>query len=355
MGSSGASGGSAGANLNAVHVPWPGDGVDATAAINAAIGTAVAAGVADGSYYAEVIFDAKTYTLSSACTKGIQNKGNSQIWLPLFSTTGQKFVLVLRGGRAATALPHWEQTTPQSAGTVLKTTLTGLTVDGTYGPPSVIGGPTPAQGYGYGTVLFNNMLIVIDCISVLTPPNPSLIGFNFSGMGEMKVTEASANASVTPGTGMPAQCTHDWAYGIYTPQMLNNDLCTIDHFSVEGFYSGLVLCEHAVVTSCRAIYCGVGILIVGCSSDSVWIGYASVEACPVSLQSVRINGGTGIGIEVGVLDIEDAWEPPYTVTYAVDDPDNILRGEIRVHRGAAPTVRGAENVKIIDMMTAYAH
>lgn len=192
-----------------------GDGTtDDTAAINSAIAAAVTAGQANGSNYAEVYFPPATYLLSGATTKTATNKGNAQLWLPLVATTAQKFVLVLRGVRAATALPHWQQTNVQRSGSVLKCTLTGQTVDGTFGPPSVVGGPTPAQGYGSSAGLFNNMQVVVDGVSVVVPSNPTVMGFDFSGMAEATVLSGSVNASTVPGTAEPTACTSSWAVGI---------------------------------------------------------------------------------------------------------------------------------------------
>lgn len=333
-----------------------GDGVtDDTAAINAAV-TAATTYALSGSYYAEIVFDPKVYLCSGATTKTSTNKGNSQIPLPIVPVTGQKLTLVFRGVRDATAVPHWQQTSIQAGGAVIKSTLTGLTVDGTYGAPSVIGGPTPIQGYGVSDALFNNMLVVVDGLTILVPPDPTVIGFDFSGMGQANVFNCTVNASTTPGNGLPVLPTHSWAYGLYMPQTRNNDNCNISNFSCEGMYTGLVLSEHSVVNSCRIIYCTTGILILGNSSDSVMINYASVEACVTSLQCFQISGGISANVYIGILDIEDTNSSPFGIVANIDDASNFLSGEINVRRlsatptqGADPVVNGATNVRIVNL------
>src|SRR6266480_7553836 len=75
-----------------------GDGAtDDTAAINLAITAAYSWGVANGTYYAEVVFPPATYLVSAATTQGGTTKGNAQIPLPVPAVTGQKFILVLTG------------------------------------------------------------------------------------------------------------------------------------------------------------------------------------------------------------------------------------------------------------------
>lgn len=309
---------------------------------------------------AQVRFSNKLYTWAGATTKSASNKGNSQGWLPLAPAASQKVILELKGADiTAGALPHWQQTVAQKAGTVIMSTLTGQTVDGTFGPPSVIGGPTPAQGYGYSAGLFNNMLVVVDGLTIVVPANPSIMGFDFSGMAQCYIRSAAVNATTTPGSGTPTLCTNSWAYGIYTPQPLNNDYIGIDDFAAEGMYSGATLSEHARVGNLRLIYNAVGITVVGNMSDSIDISYASVESCVTDLQEAAINGGTGTTVRISILDVEEAGVGNnFNHQYTVDDASSNLRGEIGVHilnksgvQGAEPTLNGATKVKVRNLGT----
>lgn len=336
------------------NVKWYGaqgdNATDDTAAINATIAAAYSAGVAGGTYYAEIYFPPGRYKVSSATTKTAANKGNSQIPLPLHATTATKFVMVFRGTRMATALPHWQQTSTQTAGSVLVSTLAGQTFDGTWGAPSVLGGPTPAQGYGNGGI-FNNLMAVVDGLSVVVPSNPTVMGFDFSGLAEANVISASVNASTVPGTALPTLATSTWAVGLYMPQTQNNDKCFIQDFSVEGMYIGTILSEHAVVSNYQAIYCAIGIDVLN-NADNVWIGYASIEVCPIMLQAEP--GGSATHIQVAMLDIEPTSSGPFAQTQTVNDPNNLFFGTINVHvlnpagGDQSPIVNGATNCRILD-------
>ena len=334
-----------------------GDGAtDDTAAINAAVSAAYAAGVADSSFYAVVYFPPAQYLLSGATTASSSNKGNAQIPLPVRAVAGQKFVLVLRGVRSSTALPHWQQTTPQKSGSVLISTIT-QNVDGTFGPPSVIGGPTPAQGYGQATGLFSNIQVVIDGISVSVPADPKTMCFDLSGCAEANIISASANAATTPGLGMPTAPTHSWAVGLYMPHTRNNDLCLVQDYSCEGMYFGMILSEHSTVLHAQIVYCNTGIDILD-GEDLVYIGHCSVELCNVFLWAEDL-GGRSNKVKIEALDIETTNSGAFAMTSIVYDPSNLLRGEINVHTldtngttDDAPTVVGGSKVRIINSTQA---
>lgn len=204
-----------------------GDGTtDDTAAVKSAVDAAVTYAKANHGY-AEVLFSPVTYLIGGALTQGGATKGNSQIPLPLVDpAVGQKVTLVFRGTRDASAVPHWNQTVAQLSGTVLKSTLTTGTNDGTYGAASVLGGPTSPQGYGMAgnDATFSNMLIVIDGVTVVVPSNPTVIAFDFNGLAEANVTSAAALANQLPSA--PATPSHSWAMGIRMPAVTTTTTAT---------------------------------------------------------------------------------------------------------------------------------
>jgi len=84
-----------------------GDGTtDDSAAITSAIAAAVSAAQSDGSYYAEVRFQAKTYLVNTPTTGGSTN-GSAMIPLPVLPVAGQKMTLALKGIGDASGLYHW--------------------------------------------------------------------------------------------------------------------------------------------------------------------------------------------------------------------------------------------------------
>lgn len=320
---------------------------DDTTAINTALAAAYAGGVADGSYYAELYFPPGSYVLSGATTKGGATQGNAQIPLPVVDTTGRKFALVMRGGEGGegSAMPHWLQTIEQRSGVVLRSTLTGQTVDGTWGVPSVIGGPTVEVGAG----IYTNLKLVVDGIAVMAPSNPSLIGFSLRYLAQATILSASCMANASPaGTPRLAQPANTNGIGLQMPQHGNNDCAVVIDYACEGFYYGLSFGEHFTALRLALIFCSVGIFVNVPNTTSSFHGASianlSVEATDINIQC----GGTDTGtfpIWIGMMSVET------TTTRDFDDPHNSLTGQVLWSNTGnnVPTVNGAGNIKILGM------
>ncbi|HSW65618.1 MAG TPA: hypothetical protein VLI54_00575 [Bacillota bacterium] len=305
-----------------------GNGIaDDSTAIKNAIAAAVTAAQSNGSYYAEVRFQAKTYLVNTPTTGGATN-GSAMIPLPVLPVAGQKITLVLQGVGDASGLYHWNQTTVQSAGTVLRTTHNAGNSLPVTGEVSVLGGPTPHYGYGYPSGLFSNMLVTVDSILIVVPENPRVCGFDFRGVAEMHVKSAAvlaASTSAAPDIPDPV-----WGWALSPPDIQNNALCDIDSFSVEGHISGLRITEHVRCNSLRAVNCFNGIVCDGASGfpHASWIGYACVENCKraVAFATSRAK------LHIACLDIES----PTSVTgdHQINDPGNGGVGTIFMYSNA---------------------
>lgn len=286
-----------------------GDGVtDDTAALQSAIDAAVAWAVSSGSYVAAVLVPAGVHLLSSATRT--TRSGNAQLTLPIIAPTARKVTLILRGGTGvASALPHWQQTSSELNGSVLRSTYQQQ-MDNTHGEASVIGGPTPQGGYGRGdTTLFNNMCIVIDGVQIQTKSNHSagwISGFDFRGMAQAIVTDGAVFTDASP-TTIAVPDPSGFEFGLAMPAPANNAVCEIGSFSVEGFTYGVALSEHCSVKTVRAVYCYDGILMVG----SFWLAggapqhnqtiqYACVEACHNAVVYTDASRG-----RIEMLDVEN--------------------------------------------------
>ncbi len=321
-----------------------GDGTtDDTTAINNAVSAAFAAGVANGTYYAEIYFPPAVYLIAGNPTTGGTTYGSAQIPLPIIEANDfgspavaqQKFTLVFKGTIDATALYHWNQSVPQQSGAVLRTTYDAGATQPATGAVSVLGGPNPQGGgvsghqYGAGTNRWNNMLVVVDGITIEVPQNGNISGFDFQGVAEANVISASVLARST-GVGAPAKPAPNWSFGLYMPQTNNNDICNIDHYSCEGLVYGLIIQEHAQVNSIQLINCFDGLVVwpsSGFPHRNV-IQYASIENCA---KCVVFASTTITKIDIMSLDIEWLTGQVSGITcLIIDDTNNAAAGTINV-------------------------
>lgn len=293
--------------------------------------------------YAEVLFSPVTYLVSSATTKSASNKGNAQLWIPLVAGTARKPTVVFQGSRNATALPHWLQTTPQVNGPLIKSTVTG-TNDGTWGEASILGGPTPAQGYGYAGGFpsnFNNVCVVLDGISFQAPADPALCGVDFRGCAELNILSASfLTATDPPAITLPGTT---WSFAVGMPQTGNNDLCEIVDLSVEGFTYGIIAGEHTHVHSARFIY---GQIAIGQAQQATshWAQYdhVSIEAYQTAVAPIS-SGGAVCKLNISLLDWETDASPfdPFRV---INNSSNLLGGQIQIAGVSNTLLNSAQGV-----------
>jgi hypothetical protein len=275
------------------------DTTDDTAAILDAITTGVTYAQAhDG--YAEIVFDPLTYLVAGNPTTGGATQGSAQLPLPMIAQTAQKVTLVLRGTVDQSGLYHWLQTVPQRAGTVLRSTYSGGDALPATGEVSVIGGPTPHYVNNPPTT-WNNMLIVVDGIGIEVPATVDVCGFDFRGMAEANVPNA-ATLAAHQGVGAPPVPAPNWAFGLAMPMNNNNDNCNVGIYSCEGMVYGLIVYEHAHVTSARLINCFDGLV---CWSGSGFphrnkVEYVSIEGCTQSI----VFAGSFNKMDVDCADLE---------------------------------------------------
>lgn len=319
-----------------------GDGsTDDTAAINAAVTAGFNAGTSNGTSYAEIYFPPGEYVVSSATTKGGATQGNAQIPLPVVASTAEKFVMVFSGVVDATGFVHWEQTVAQRSGAVIRSTLTGLALDGTWGAPSIIGGPTVAQGSG----VYSNMKVVINGITLMAPFNPGIIGLDAKFCAQMHVVSLAVLANA-PAVGSPSITTlptNDLGMGLRGPQNGNNDCYVIDDYACEGFYYAMQWGEHVAALRIASVYCRVAVFLAtgGGSFHGGSIVNMSVEVADVAIQTAG-TPGSAWPVHIAQLAVE-------SVTTAVDDANGVLHGMIywTDTLDAGPVMSGGAHVKII--------
>jgi hypothetical protein len=316
----------------------------------------VTQGVAVGSpiYCGVIDLTPGGYYVGGALTQGGATKGNAALPLPVLPDTGQKFIFVFRSPYDMAPLWHWNQTSKQRAGAFIITDIAG-TADVTYGRASLIGGPTPEQGYGQATNVWSNMLVVVDGVQLVVPNNPAICGFDFRGVAEMNVKSGSVFTDATPATKVDA--TNAWQFGLATPETNNNAVTRIGHYAAEGVNYGLMANEHLVAESVSCVYCVAGVEF-GTHTASAAHGMV-IDRLLVEASQVGIGAAEG-GFPLKVRINEFSWE---NLSFAViNDPSDFLMGQVYTSGiGAANLlvdapagnvnygIRGARNVSVYDM------
>lgn len=332
-----------------------GDGTtNDTAAIQAAIDAAATYAAANNGY-AEVIFPPATYLLSSAGRT--DRSGNAQLALPVVSATSNKVTLAFIGTEDSASMPHWNATSAQKNGVMLKSTWNAPDQSGTSNEGSVIGGPTLPNGYVSGGN-YSNCNIVIRGIQIQVPftaRGSDTSGIDLRGIANAHLEDVAFFPAATPTQLNGTYTTPGWNFGIAMPVPGNNDLSVMSNCSVEGATYGFYLGEHLSADRLAAVYCYTGML-GGAFFSSVgqmhynWIGGASVEAC---VNGVHIVAGgkiviSALSVEGSMNHIVDSTGTAVgsiglggiISTINVSDPTNIKVVYLDSAQGAttAPTV-----------------
>jgi hypothetical protein len=330
-------------------------GTDDTDAWLSAVAQVYSDGVEKGREHGRVIGSPRGYVLASPATKGGSTLGNAQVPLPRQVTGGSKFLLSIEcPGVDGSQLLHWRQRYVRG-GCILHSFLLGQTLDGTYGVPSVIGGPTNLPPEPDGTAPFSDMLVWMDGLTILAPRHPSLLGIDLIQVGQFNYGRIGIIADGTGGpTGdLAAPSTDDKGMALRMPGFQNNDNTNGWSLGVQGFFYAVRGADHFVAQRIAAIYCDTAFYCQpgGGPEHGGHIGYMSVEGCN---NGFECTGGPGsrYPLTIDRLDIEVSGSG-YTVK---DDNDGFDGTWHYAHNGLLPpTIKpkpggtpGAQNLTIID-------
>jgi len=316
---------------------------DDTEAIRKAINEAVAKGIANKSYYAEVHFTAGTYLVGGAPVQGGATKGNAQIPLPVMSETGPGFTLVLKGIEDASPINFFLTESTERRTACLNSTLIGV-FSGEFGAPSVIGGPTP-QGFAAGK--FNNMLIVVQGITVQCVKNPNCIAYDFRKMSEVNIPNAAALVKALPSELSVSLPTNELGIGLYTPLANNGNNCNIGTFTAEGYYYGVAFSDHFNADRLLTVYTHAGAHVTepGLFSQGAVIKYFSLVASVRGIECEETEGSI-FPLNIEFLQIEEVTEGYIT------DKKNVLVGNVFMNEGEhgnSPKLLEAKKLRVIDL------
>jgi hypothetical protein len=342
------------------------DVADDTDAITACVSEAVTSAVNNGSFYAEVQFDRERYKLSSPTAKGGAGQGNAQIPLPVVvPESSQKLTLKFKGYNTGSCM-HWAQTESLKMGTVLRSTLTGQSVDGTWGFPSIIGGPAGQVGTNPLAPWYSNLHMVFDGVSVMAPQNPSFMAIDGRGVAQLTLKDLFVTVDATPSDLSASPPTNSNGIGVYWPSPGNNAVLDCDNVTVQGYFLHMGLAEHFVASRLLLLHGNRSFYFAGTraghagstTNHSISIQYACVEAVQTVIQ-MDPNAADLVTFSIAELDLEliGSTQPHFA------DAANKLVGDIGWNDYQLATPRmsgtldgnavaaGGKNLRIIDRKT----
>lgn len=341
-------------NISGRTVIW---GTDDTAALNASI-AAGALYAAANRYFFEWLLSVGIYMAAGPLIQGGASKTNSQIPLPVVPISSNPTMVMRITGTRCNSGPMMFGAggdTPMAPveGTVICSTLTGQAYSGTYGQPAVIGGPTFEQGYtGANSNLWNNLMVVVDGLTVLVPPITSLSGIDLTSCNKSETpwarSMAAAPAPVLAGGNYNPvwQGGQSYPKGLVLPQGGNNAHVTVGSFTSYGFATGCIASEHATIHELVCILNGVGLSCNGVGGQhDISVLTFTAEANNTHLTATNADD---IGVNIVSMSCENVSQ--WQSGYHIDDAAGHLFGRIGISTSqsvASITTNGAANLEVI--------
>ena len=248
-------------------------------------------------------------------------------------------------------------------GTGIWSSVTGQTYSSSYGPPSIIGGPTNEHvGKEGGFSPWD--LTIVGALTVFTAgQNPTICGVDLQRIGYVTVRGVlGAISSWSPSGTEPS---HKWTYGVRLPEGGNSGRIVLEDIYVQGFYTGVVAnSAHLTATLIAVSGCVSGLGMIGNEQFAGNDGHAGVidkllvQACRYHLSgwspsegAISIPSGHEVSLVVQMFDTENATGPSWAETVVnILDANNELFGRCNYQRyDKVLQVTGARNFATFDL------
>lgn len=305
---------------------------------------------------------AKSYGFAGAPVLGSTSGpfyGNSLLPIPTPDTTGAgaKYTVGIRMNTPGDSTAYWESKTGQLNGSGFVIMSAAPAPNGTWGKPSVIGGPT-VNSWSGGSLTggFGNCRLHLEDVAILAPYNPGWLGFDARFLAVCTGTTYGAQSFAVgvlgggngPTITVPSGSWNFNGAGGYFPAVNGNDKSRFDSVTVEGFADGIWIGDHVAIPNLTVISSANALLVNltdGSFSGKVhgsWIGYFSAEAQSGSVILVSGSKATNYPLVIGLLDSENS-STPTTVT-----DTGILTGQINWYdiTATVPKLGGSTGLKI---------
>lgn len=339
-------------------------GTDDTAALRSAWAAAQAYSQSSPYGYGEMYLS-KLYTMAGAPVLGSTSGpfyGNSLLPMtaPNIAGTDMARITGINCVPAGDSMNYFEQKSALVPGAGIFAMSAAPVPDGTWGIPSVIGGPTVSSGSGFTlTGGFANIgLHVNGNLKIVVPYNPGWIGIDSRYMptvsGDRYGYQMFAVGVLGGGNGptlgsVPGGSWNFNGAAIRFPVMNNNDKCDFGSITAEGVADAVWIADHV---SIRRLTCinNANALVIDNTNGSgsgfihgSWIGSASFEGQTNNLIVVAGSQASTFPLNIGLLDSENS---------GITDVNDagVLTGTIYWYNinATTPIVSGTTRIKLIN-------
>jgi hypothetical protein len=166
-----------------------------------------------------------------------------------------------RGGNAVVALPQTQTEIPRIifkaalGGTIINGNQTGLSYSSTYGPPSLIGGPTVENA---GDVFSYCKVEMQGSFHFFVPSNPTISCLDLGLIWSCQIDRIETIAGSYP----PSQPTN-YTFGVRLPNNLNTGEVQVNYIYSQGIYCAVIGAAHVSAGTIIAIYSTIGYAVIG--------------------------------------------------------------------------------------------
>jgi hypothetical protein len=169
--------------------------------------------------------------------------------------------------------------------------------DATDGHPSIFGAPDADATDPVGNT-FSNLGFTVRDVIFRSPDNPSLCVLNLEQVSTCLLDSVRFDVETVldflPEPTRPTGC------ALLLPRSNNNVAIDVNRLVVEGYYAGIPLTEHLMLTTAIVLACKIGVFTRRpCSHIGVVSGQLKIEQCPWGFAGYAPDG---VGPNLGVVD-----------------------------------------------------
>lgn len=310
---------------------------DCTAAIQAAIDAAAAAGGGVVRFPNRGIYRINGPQRTGTGAQSYAYSG--QLLFPARTMTADSRIVLTFEGPLMAPQVAWQvgsEPAHTSGAILLSNATTGYVFDGIAGSASM----SPITNV-FG--VFNNM-------TIRTPANPQCGGLNALTLAGISMSGCSIDVN-SPGNSIPVPT--GTSYGLRLPANGNAAFVHATDCQIAGYPVGLSHAEHAQLHNVAVQMCAVGVRPQNYYTHGASYDRLLLQECIIGIQARNVPGDGGT--LRGFVDFEDHPGTVWQSTCFIDDPDNRLYGSLEIY-STTPLfksfpVRGCHKLNLSDSLS----